>query len=412
MEHTIIYDGTKIFYYIALFAIYSFAGWIIEVIYRSITQRKFVNAGFLYGPFIPIYAIGTAFIILLQYLFQSWHFVPRIIIFGLAITIIEYLVGYISEKIFKLTLWDYSENKFNLHGRVCLHFSIFWTIFASSFVIFIHPVVLLNILKLDALYIKIAAITFLIYYLIDYVFSLIFIAEFQKKIAYLYTEYFKLSNVEIERIFDSFQRLRNAFPDLNKYINNKINNNIKIRINTFLKSIQDKVILEMDGRKPFEHEYYETIKDIDEHEEFLKLKEYFHHNSSIYAHVHEVSYLSYRICKFLKLDYRSAARGALLHDFFLYDWRNHDIPDLPRKKFHGLAHPKIALDNARKYFTVNEIEEDIIRRHMWPLTLVPPKYKESFIVSFADKYLSSKEFISEFKKKRNQRQETRLSSPH
>jgi uncharacterized protein len=176
--------------------------------------------------------------------------------------------------------------------------------------------------------------------------------------------------------------------------------------------MRSKIIMEMQGRQPFEQEYYEAIDDIYEHDEFLKLKEFFHHNSSIYVHVHDVAYLSYRICKYLKLDYRSAARGALLHDFFLYDWRNHDIPDLPREKYHGIEHPAIALDNAQKHFSLNEIEEDIIKKHMWPLTLVPPKYKESFIVSFADKYLSSKEFINEFRKKRNQRRDDRLSSLH
>ncbi len=69
MNHIMLDDGISVFYYVALFAIYSFMGWIIEVIYRSITQRKFVNAGFLYGPFIPIYGIGAAFIIILQYFF-------------------------------------------------------------------------------------------------------------------------------------------------------------------------------------------------------------------------------------------------------------------------------------------------------------------------------------------------------
>jgi uncharacterized protein len=123
-----------------------------------------------------------------------------------------------------------------------------------------------------------------------------------------------------------------------------------------------------------------------------------------------VAYFSYRISKYFKLDYRSAARGALLHDFFLYDWRNHDAPDLPREKFHGLAHPAIAVANAKKYFSINEIEEDIIKRHMWPLTLVPPKYKESYIVSFADKYLSSKEFINEYKKRLNERQERKTEN--
>jgi HD superfamily phosphodiesterase len=264
-------------------------------------------------------------------------------------------------------------------------------------------VALSAIIGLDAVYIEIAAVTFVIYCLTDFAFSVIFITEFQKKIAYLYNEYVNLNNVEIEKIFDSFQRLLNAFPDLNKYINKNINNNIKRIVSSFLKSIQDKIIGVIDGRKPFEHEYYETIQDIHGHEEFIKLKDYFHHNSSIYEHVQEVAYLSYRICKFLKLDHRSATRGAILHDFFLYDWRDHDEPDLHRKKFHGVEHPLIALANAKKHFSVNEIEEDIIKKHMWPLTIVPPKYKESFIVSFIDKYISSKEFINEFKKRRKQR---------
>ena len=396
-------DGISVFYYVVLFAIYSFLGWVIEVIYRSLTQKKFVNAGFLYGPFIPIYGIGAFFIIILQYFLHTWHLVPRFIIFGLTLTTIEYIVGFFSEKIFKLTLWDYSENKFNLQGKVCLLFSTLWTILALAFVTFIHPIISSNIFTLDILHVKVAAFTFLLYYSIDFVFSVVSIAEFQKKIAYLYTEYFNLSNVEIERILNSFQRLRNAFPDLNRYINKNINNKIKNSISAFLKSIQNKIILEMNGRKPFEHEYYEIIQDIDGHEEFMKLKDYFHHNSSIYEHVQKVAYLSYRICKFLKLDYRSAARGAILHDFFLYDWRNHDVPDLPRKKFHGIEHPAIALDNAKKHFSLNEIEEDIIKKHMWPLTLFVPRYKESFIVSFADKYLSSKEFIGEFKKRRSQK---------
>ena len=401
MTHLMANIITNIFYYVALFAIYSFIGWIIEVIYRSITQRKFVNAGFLFGPFIPLYGFGALFLILLQHFFQSWHVLPRLFIFGLALTVLEYMVGYFAEKIFELTLWDYSEYKFNLHGRVCLLFSVIWAALGFIFITFIHPLVLQNAIFLKGAYLQIAAIVLIIYYVVDCAYSVASLTEFQKKIAYLYTEYLNLNNVETEKILDSLRRLRYAFPDLNRYINSNISNNIKKKINTFLKSVQNKIILEMKGRRPFEDEYYEAINDIYEHEEFLKLKEFFHHNSSIYEHVQDVAYLSYRISKYLKLDYRSAARGALLHDFFLYDWRNHDVPDLPRKKFHGIEHPTIAVDNARKYFSINEIEEDIIKKHMWPLTLVPPKYKESFIVSFADKYLSSKEFIVEFKKRKN-----------
>ncbi|PKN68309.1 MAG: hypothetical protein CVU54_15625 [Deltaproteobacteria bacterium HGW-Deltaproteobacteria-12] len=400
----------SIFHFILLFALYSFLGWIIEVIYRSITQRHFVNAGFVFGPFLPIYGFGAAAAIFLESFLSGWHLIPRFIILGLVITAIEYLVGFFAERIFKLTLWDYSENKFNLHGRICLHFSILWTILALLFVMFIHPAAIKMVTLLDDASVKTTAVLFLVYFAVDYFFSVLSISAFRKRIAYLYTEYLNLDNIEIENILNSLQRLRDAFPALNRYVDTNINSNIRNRISTFLKPIQDKIIMEMQGRMSFEPEYYEIIQDIEQHEEFLKLKEYFHHNSSIYAHVQEVAYLSYRICKFLKLDYRSAARGALLHDFFLYDWRNHDVPDLPRHKFHGIEHPSIALENARKHFAVNEIEADIIRKHMWPLTLVPPQYKESFIVSFADKYLSSKEFISEYGKKRHRRRKQRASN--
>jgi uncharacterized membrane protein/HD superfamily phosphodiesterase len=406
MENIISGGGISVFHYVVLFALYSFLGWVMEVIYRSATQRRFVNAGFLFGPFIPLYGFGAAAAILLEYFFSGWHLTARFIILGLALTTIEYLTGYFAEKIFKLTLWDYSENKLNLHGRVCLQFSLIWTVLALIFVILIHPAALKAVALLGDVYIKTTALLFLIYFAVDYCFSVASLSAFRRKIVYLYNEYLNLNNLEIENILNSLQRLRDAFPALNKYINNNINSNIKNRISIFLKPIRDKIIREMQGRKSFEPEYYEIIGEIGEHEEFLKLKEYFHHNSSIYVHVQDVAYLSYRICKFLKLDYHSAVRGALLHDFFLYDWRNHDVPDLPRNQYHGIKHPAIALANARKHFPINEIEADIIRKHMWPLTLVPPKYKESFIVSFADKYLSSKEFISEYKKriKRRRRQ--------
>lgn len=389
------------FYYMILFAAYCFAGWVVEGIYRSLTRRKFVNAGFLFGPFLPIYGIGAFLVIVLEHVLRDWPVALRLAAFGLVITLLEYMAGYLSEKIFKLTLWDYSEYRFNLHGRVCLRFSILWTLLAMGFVMVVHPEALRRVAMLPAGLVQIAAILFLLYFWIDYTFSVISLAAFRKGVAYLYEEYFNLSSLEIEDILKSFQRLREAFPDLNKYVNQNINRRIRIKVGSFLKPVSEIIFQELDGRKPFEAEYYETVRDILEHEEFRKLKDYFHHNSSIYHHVHDVAYLSYRISKFLRLDYRSAARGALLHDFFLYDWRNHDVPDLPREKFHGLEHPKIAVANAKKYFSLNDIEEDIIRKHMWPLTLVPPKYKESYIVSFADKYLSSKEFIDEYKKRIN-----------
>ncbi|MBN1473530.1 MAG: HD domain-containing protein [Syntrophaceae bacterium] len=396
-------NNAAFFYFVVLFAIYAFAGWLIEVVYRSVTQRKFINAGFLHGPFIPIYAVGAFFILLVEYSFRGWHPAARILIYGFLLTLLEYVVGYYAEKIFKLKLWDYSDSRINLHGRVSFVFSLAWVALAVIFILAIHPAVSQKVFELNSLHVKIFAISFITYFLTDFLFSVISITRFKERIAYLYAEYFNLDNIEIEKISDSLRRLSGAFPYLNKYINDKINSKIKVGMGAYLKTVQGKIIMEINGRRPYENEYYQITKDIFEHEEFNRLKDYFHHNSSIYEHVKEVAYLSYRICKYLKLDYRSAARGALLHDYFFYDWRNHDEPHLHRKKFHGLEHPKIALHNAKKTFSLNKIEEDIIRKHMWPLTAMPPRYKESFIVSFADKYLSSKEFVDEFKKRINQR---------
>lgn len=397
MNHLTIFNDITLSHVIILFAVYSCLGWIIETVYRSASQRQIINAGFLYGPFIPIYGFGAAFIVFLELLIHPWPLPVKIIAYGLILTIVEYLTGFVLEKILKLKLWDYSTNKFNLKGRICLLFSLAWTALAVVFINFIHPAVLNYVKTLEGPFVHMAAVVFLFYSITDFVFSVISIRSFREKIAYLYSEYFNLSNAEIEKILDSFKRLRTAFPNLSRYIDNNINEEIKSKIGSFLKTIPEKILTGLDGRRHLEKEFYAIIEDIYEHEEFLKLKEHYHHNSSIYEHVMDVSYLSYRACKFLKLDYHSATRGALLHDFFLYDWRNHDVPDLPEDKYHGIEHPKIALANAEKHFTLNEIEKDIVIKHMWPLTLVPPKYKESFVVSFADKYLASKEFVNKFK---------------
>ena len=136
------------------------------------------------------------------------------------------------------------------------------------------------------------------------------------------------------------------------------------------------------------NEFSKIINDILNHSSFQNLKSYKHHYIwTRYEHCLSVSYHSYLICKFLKLDYKSATRAALLHDFFFYDCEN----KLTRPKKHIQNHPKQALENAKKFFELNKKEEDIILKHMWPLTFSPPKYLESFIVTLVDKYCAFKE---------------------
>jgi len=122
---------------------------------------------------------------------------------------------------------------------------------------------------------------------------------------------------------------------------------------------------------------------------FLSMKSYRHHaDVSCLDHTLAVAEFVYAKSKQWNLDYISATRGALLHDFYLYDWHTHS-PGL-----HGLKHPRLAMENASMLFDLNEIEENAILRHMWPLTPIPPRYPESLLVSLADKISSYREYFS------------------
>lgn len=132
------------------------------------------------------------------------------------------------------------------------------------------------------------------------------------------------------------------------------------------------------------------INDILANDNVKSLKNFKHHyGSTRFEHSLSVAYYSYIICKFLHLDYISASRAGLLHDLFFYD---DEIGYKP--KFHLLKHPKIALLNAKKHFNLNDKECDIILKHMWPITFIPPKYIESYVISFVDKYCAICEWLN------------------
>ena len=112
-----------------------------------------------------------------------------------------------------------------------------------------------------------------------------------------------------------------------------------------------------------------------------------HGDTSCLLHMIAVAYYSAKIADMLRLDKRkrkSLIIGALLHDYFLYDWHK----ERKGKHIHGFTHPAEALKNASEDFELNAVEADIIRKHMFPLTVIPPRYIESWIVCFVDKACS------------------------
>lgn len=142
-------------------------------------------------------------------------------------------------------------------------------------------------------------------------------------------------------------------------------------------------------KKENEPEFFEIIKEIYEKEEFQSMAQFIQHaNITRVQHIMSVAYISYTIAKEKELDYVRTTRGAMLHDLFYYDWH---VPGDGSHRLHGYRHPGFALKNARALFTLSEMEENIIKRHMWPLTPTPPKYKESWIVCLSDKYCAHQE---------------------
>lgn len=122
------------------FIVYSFLGWCIEVIYHSVTKGIFVNRGFLNGPVCPIYGVGfTVVIICLTPLSSDFWLLFAGSVF--LTTVLELVTGFILEKIFHEKWWDYSKEKFNLKGYVCLKFSLLWGVACALTMYFVQPMI-------------------------------------------------------------------------------------------------------------------------------------------------------------------------------------------------------------------------------------------------------------------------------
>ncbi len=141
----------------------------------------------------------------------------------------------------------------------------------------------------------------------------------------------------------------------------------------------------------------DTVRDILTHPQYQQLETYKHHSSSILDHCLQVGYLSYLIGEKTNLDSRAMARGGVLHDFFLYDWRSdrfHYSSLQAFKNSHAFRHPGIALKNAEECFDLTPKEKDIILHHMWPATVRLPHCRETYVVCAVDKYTACRDYIT------------------
>lgn len=138
-----------------------------------------------------------------------------------------------------------------------------------------------------------------------------------------------------------------------------------------------------------DNDFSDIIRPLIENETVLQMKNFRqHYETTCFDHCLTAAYYCYCICKKYHLDYKSATRAAMLHDLFLYDWRERQ-PD--RKGLHAFTHGKTACENACKLFNLNDKEKDIIIKHMWPVTIAFPKSFEGFVLTFVDKYCAMSE---------------------
>lgn len=169
---------------LACFILYSFCGWLLESVYKTVLQKKLVNSGFLNGPFCPIYGIGALIMILVLGEFKN-NIILLFFMSFIILSIWEYIVGFLLEKIFKTKYWDYSNVKFNIHGRVCLKNSIYWAILGVLFIDIINPLINKELNLIDEKIIIYSSLVISILIVIDCIISVISIIQIDNALKYI-----------------------------------------------------------------------------------------------------------------------------------------------------------------------------------------------------------------------------------
>lgn len=204
-------------YYFSLFMIYSFCGWIIEMVYVGIAQKKIVNRGFLLGPYLPIYGVAGILMVLILNLYVDYPFILFLnaIIIG---SIVEYFSGYAMEKIFKAKWWDYSDVPFNLNGRICLVNSILFGLLGTILIYFINPFLSSCLHQIPNPILYFISGLLLSVFVIDVIVSCNIVKQLKLTASALKKDYTDEMSHKVREALASknwsFKRILNAFPDL------------------------------------------------------------------------------------------------------------------------------------------------------------------------------------------------------
>ena len=237
-----------------LFYIYAIIGWMIEVINTIICNKKFINRGFMIGPYCPIYGIGGLVITLSLQRYTQNPFV----LFCVAIVIcgvLEYATSYVMEKIFKARWWDYSKRKFNINGRVCLETIIPFGLL-GCFVMYISNPFFINILeKIPSNILNIMFYIFLSTFILDFMISFFVISRLRKTV----------KNVNKENVYDNTEEITEKVKEILRgksiFDRRLIDAFPKISIEQVKKKIKEKTELVKENVAKVKEETTEKIKE-------------------------------------------------------------------------------------------------------------------------------------------------------
>lgn len=229
---------------IILFLLYSFIGWIIETVFKSIRDKRFINSGFLTGPFCPIYGFGALLIVQSTKILDDifiFKFLPsifvKVILFIILTTILEYCTGLLLEKLFKCTWWDYSDEFLNIKGRICLKYSIMWGILAYIFLQSIHPLFSFDIVSTSLLLKYIFLTVIVIYFTWDITKSIKEIINLKEIVLVNYKKPFE----EFCHNLLKYKRIYSAFPGLQFPYIGKVNQEIRGFLNDKIQKLKFQV---------------------------------------------------------------------------------------------------------------------------------------------------------------------------
>jgi len=225
--------------YFLYFIVYSFLGWICETIYCSILDKKYINRGFLKGPFCPIYGVGALMVITI--LNPVADNIILLFFSGMIFTsILEYMTGFLLEVLFNLKWWDYSGYKFNIQGRVCLLNSILFGILSVITVNYINPVITKLIASIPLSYSVWGTGILIIFFLLDTIITVLKVLQLGGKLQEMNVLYQELKE-KSEIYKDIVQQNIYRFDELIEYENEKIAH-AKDQINRIKLKLEDAIL--------------------------------------------------------------------------------------------------------------------------------------------------------------------------